>query len=855
MSPVKSTYNFVPAPEEHEVFIPSWADQVSHDIPFEDGESGEIEIEITAETPIFIRNGYAKGKEDNEFSNETINGEKKYFIPATSLKGMTRNVLEIMSFSRLNKKLVNDDRYAFRDLTRESEYMKSYDSNKVCAGWLKEDENGNWTIEECKFNHIHHRDVDEALKTNFRALFLEKQPKEKTAFSKYKICGDKTLVSKFSIKQSKSKSKGIAVFDPNGKEGTIVFTGQSGPRKEKDKKIPSGKVHEFVFFDGIIEKFEIDENQKKGFKFVYLDHDSNNISPDWKAWKQKLEKGEKVPVFFNKEGKVIKHFGLAYMYKLPYKYSVHEMLPMAEYKESLDLATTIFGCTNNPQSLKGRVFFSDAISNNARLTSEQTDILGGPKASFTPFYLEQNDAKKVKTYQEKISLKGFKKYPVHQEVKQRTYTEEQKKNQKVFSTYKPVDKGAVFKGKIRYHNLKALELGALISALSFHATDDKLYHSLGGAKSLGFGRVKIEVKNLNNFMNELQVFEYQMNVHCLQKLKKNWLESKQLRELESMSKPASNHSAQLLVYPSIGKDGKNGTDDNEFIQIKKNKNFLKSYSTYNPSVDLKSHINDEIIKNWEIERKQLEEIKKREKAEIENKIQLLKNEANLKLENFDFEGANDSYKRAMELRNDGSIKDFTIKIQLRKCDFLKNAANDKLSSNHFDEALELYRQAMEIYDDGSLARFEEEVRKQKAKQEEELAFAALGEMKDIQALENFINSYPGSNFKEQIEEKLRTLKALSGIPETVSNKDNFKQFADNTDNWVNKLAKENLTIESAGFLEEHIQLLLKIAPAEFADKKRVKDFIENKVLKRITPWYSESKSKEIWQKINALRPV
>ena len=113
MSQVKSTYNFVPAPSEDQVFKPDWADKVSHDVPFEDGESGEIEVVITAETPIFIRNGHAKGTEDNEFSNANINGEKKYFIPATSLKGMTRNVLEILSFSRLNKALVNDDKYSF----------------------------------------------------------------------------------------------------------------------------------------------------------------------------------------------------------------------------------------------------------------------------------------------------------------------------------------------------------------------------------------------------------------------------------------------------------------------------------------------------------------------------------------------------------------------------------------------------------------------------------------------------------------------------------------------------------------------------------------------------------------------
>jgi len=43
---VKSVYNFVPAPTEKEVFKPDWAEQVSHDIPFSDGESGEIEFTI-----------------------------------------------------------------------------------------------------------------------------------------------------------------------------------------------------------------------------------------------------------------------------------------------------------------------------------------------------------------------------------------------------------------------------------------------------------------------------------------------------------------------------------------------------------------------------------------------------------------------------------------------------------------------------------------------------------------------------------------------------------------------------------------------------------------------------------------
>src|SRR5699024_3362763 len=129
---VKSTYNFIPAPKEKEVFYPPWADQVSQDIPFSDGESGEIEFTITAETPIFIRNGHSEQDQKifKKYKNGDLSGassqEKeayeryisfsnlngKYFIPATSLKGMIRNVMEIMSFSRLK---TEDDIFAFRN--------------------------------------------------------------------------------------------------------------------------------------------------------------------------------------------------------------------------------------------------------------------------------------------------------------------------------------------------------------------------------------------------------------------------------------------------------------------------------------------------------------------------------------------------------------------------------------------------------------------------------------------------------------------------------------------------------------------------------------------------------------------
>jgi len=50
---ITAPFNFVPL--SNKVFFPDWADKVSHDVPFEDAQSGDIDITITAKSPIFIR--------------------------------------------------------------------------------------------------------------------------------------------------------------------------------------------------------------------------------------------------------------------------------------------------------------------------------------------------------------------------------------------------------------------------------------------------------------------------------------------------------------------------------------------------------------------------------------------------------------------------------------------------------------------------------------------------------------------------------------------------------------------------------------------------------------------------------
>ena len=119
MTTIKAPYNFVPLNDT--VFTPEWAPMVSHDIPFMDGVSGDIELEIEAESPLYVRNGHRRDakEKDRESYDSFSEFQGRHFIPGTSIKGMLRDVMEIISFS----KMPTDDRmrFAVRDMNAKKE--------------------------------------------------------------------------------------------------------------------------------------------------------------------------------------------------------------------------------------------------------------------------------------------------------------------------------------------------------------------------------------------------------------------------------------------------------------------------------------------------------------------------------------------------------------------------------------------------------------------------------------------------------------------------------------------------------------------------------------------------------------
>jgi len=174
---ITAPYGFVPVADK--VVFPDWlvardaqglpqAPPV-HDVPFADGICGTLQLEVTAESPIFTRGVKSK---DSFF--EVADGV--YAIPGTALRGALRNVVEIASFARLDR--VNNHRYAVRDMQNRNlygKYMaeiirdpktgKGEPTPLVSAGWLHRstDDEGkhSYHIEVCDFGKLEYQELVE----------------------------------------------------------------------------------------------------------------------------------------------------------------------------------------------------------------------------------------------------------------------------------------------------------------------------------------------------------------------------------------------------------------------------------------------------------------------------------------------------------------------------------------------------------------------------------------------------------------------------------------------------------------------------------------------------------------------
>ncbi|MHB1645396.1 MAG: TIGR03986 family type III CRISPR-associated RAMP protein [bacterium] len=467
----KAPYNFVPL---NKVIISYDAKPDRFHRYNEDCNTGYIDIEIEAKTPIFV----SESGQDGDYS-KFYNQAGKFRIPGSSLRGLIRTMVEITSWGKFE--FFNDVYLYYRSFADQAHSVRD-EYKKKESGLLYREGLSYYIIpSEKKFIKI----LKEASKDN---------PKENNSFDIVKKLGQKYEEFKsYKIKQNEYLV--VSGNMPNKKHDWIVFADET----KKDDKV-----------------IKIDEEDIKSYK---NDKDRNKNDKDRKSFDiiDRLKSNGKPsaePCFYikwnDKTGKDRISFGHTPLFRLSYKKSIGEHIQQdysnKDYSnksecDKFDIPTSIFGTekSNNSKdsfaTFASRVFFEDAFLTDDSLDKEEQEnkipqTLAGPKPTSFQLYLDQNginDITKLKHYNDDADIRGNKFY-WHKDLEDwKTETFNEKMDKKI----RPINQGAKFKGKIRFDNLSDIELGALLFAVDL---PEHYAHKIGMGKPLGLGSIRINAK-------------------------------------------------------------------------------------------------------------------------------------------------------------------------------------------------------------------------------------------------------------------------------------------------------------------------------------------------------------------------
>ncbi len=575
---VKSPYNFVPLNKK--VFFPKWSKYVSQDVPLEGALSGKISLEIKTETPLFVRGKLLSEEKDGHKTFDFFRHNGKHCIPGSSIKGMLRSLVEIYSFSKLS--FFDNQKYSQRDWFNENDYVKS-DFRNVLGGWLQWDKTeNNFTIHynaRSKPERISHEEIDDILglkegasfENHFSQKYIDSLPHNKkndfqkeVKFSYYKYNYLKKVLNQEETEYVFDDELFGLPINFKSKRGILIVTGQSSTNNKL-----RGKKREFVFWEPEnnenfkSETFSAKSDLIKNFLFTYGD---NNKCIDWKkVFGDRLKNSQKIPVFItlDKRGNIA-HFGLSMLYKLPYDYSIKDLLgknAIDHLNPKEDFVQTLFGdISTENTATKGRVSFQHAFTEQ-EIDDDlevRTLVLSEPRSSYYPYYIEQNyidnttliDGDYYTYNDQKAIIAGRKMYPV--KAKEEVNSNDANK-EKISTSFKPIPAGKVFTTEISYHNLLPEELGGLLCALTLN--NKKGYHQLGMAKPFGFGTVDITITNkfeeeTDHFWRSLVDFRSVINTTTTEWVKTNQVTQEEIEQIdeELMIILGCKHNTPKLAY-------------------------------------------------------------------------------------------------------------------------------------------------------------------------------------------------------------------------------------------------------------------------------------------------------------------
>lgn len=561
MTQVHAPYHFVPLSSW--VYMPEWAHLVSHDHPFAEGISGVIDYELTNATPLLVGANSQRLQGQPALISWAKDPDGNPIIPGSSLKGLLRNLLEIATFSKFDR--VDNHHFAYRDIsTGKTRYSEQVLDSQTQAAWLSFDDNqGSWQLRYCQHTVLFSDDFN-----RFSGCKIINSASQ-TAVDKFELWPlSKTPIS-FSLSDRTMRgTKGqdvtvICALDLGKGElqGHPVFTGfRPGKKEYSDNRLNFNYL--FYAADAASEAKAIP---------------ASNVAKMFAAHGEELVQHLKtrghpslgIPVFIKiKTGKTL-GMGFAKMPKILYDLSIYDVAEQQQKalnsQSVFDFTDLVFGTlAESGFSLKSRVMFADAhLQGASKLHKSSPVVLGQPKASYLNAYLEQPSTADIvrgdlSQYESTSKLSGWKRYPIQQKFNAHLPHDLANKPN-VQSQLELMEAGNTFKGKLVFHNLQPIELGALLWA--FNPNDnDEFYHGLGHGKSLGAGAVQFTTSlshyqaNNNVELDTVslkQLFiEHMNNVYpATNNHAQAWQNSPQIRHLLAFGNKEDNSGKNLTYMP------------------------------------------------------------------------------------------------------------------------------------------------------------------------------------------------------------------------------------------------------------------------------------------------------------------
>ena len=332
--------------------------------------------------------------------------------------------------------------------------------------------------------------------------------------------------------------------DPNGKaQGVYVFSGHSPTAKslkpaeldnqEANPKQGDQKKREYVFFDRSgAPEIRLKQDVWDTFTLINSKPSKNKRIADgsFAVLEETLEAGDRIPIFFTgtpqHQDKSFQ-IGLTRLFKLAHDYGVSDLLYQREQTQALDpnmpdMVEALFGYvyegdergfTAPPgddvdMARKGRIAFGFATLSKktpARPGPQKSAVMMGARGSFAPFYLRGQHKDWT---DEEARLAGRKRYfPRFEDSSAATKTIPQtlqasidridratgdiQSKMRFLAPEKPGD--MIFEGEIRFHNVTASEIGAVLWTLTHGGDPEKPYrHMFGRAKTHGAGQARVK---------------------------------------------------------------------------------------------------------------------------------------------------------------------------------------------------------------------------------------------------------------------------------------------------------------------------------------------------------------------------